>query len=233
MRTSYNGWPASADPQAIGVDEAFSVGSVSFPGGVKAGDVATVLGYVAGQIHQHVEELNAGECWGYEYRLNVNDPTTLSCHSSGTAIDLNAPAHPNGVSGTFTPAQVDWIGHILATVHHVVIWGGAWADEMHFEISGSRDQVAAAAAGLGAQIPAQAAPPPIEGNSDVPITSDEMDQIAARVVTALERRLIRSNYAVDDPATGKKVEKARDAHIFETVASANTNSTRTYLGKHG
>ena len=35
-------------------------------------------------------------CWGYEFRANVNNPSQLSCHASGTAIDYNANRHPNG-----------------------------------------------------------------------------------------------------------------------------------------
>jgi hypothetical protein len=182
MLTSYNGWPASPDPDLIGVDKGFAVEGVSFPGGVKSGDVSTVLRYVVEQFHRNVEPLVPGWCWGYEFRTATHSPGSLSPHSSATAVDLNAPRHGDGASGTFTPAQVDWIRRILLDVGGVVKWGAWWHDEMHFEIAGTPQQVAAVAAGLP-----HTTPPPtatdieqvIEG--DTPVTDDELEKIAAKV----------------------------------------------------
>lgn len=151
MPTSYNGWTASPDPKTIGIDQAFAPAGVPFPGGVKGGDVAAVLGYVASRIHLEVEKLVVGWCWGYDYRVNRNDPNTLSCHSSGTAIDVNAPKHANGDYNTFTPDQITRIRVILRAAGGVVAWGRDWngtKDEMHFEIHGGVTQVRAAAAKL-------------------------------------------------------------------------------------
>lgn len=151
MAESYNGWPASPDPGSIGIDAGFTAAGVHFPGGVKAGDVATVLGYVAAHIHATVEHLIPGWCWGYEYRVNRNDPTSISSHAAGVSIDVNAPDHPNGSFNTFTPDQVTEIRRILRAAGSVVAWGRDWngvKDEMHFEISGSQGKVAAAAARL-------------------------------------------------------------------------------------
>jgi hypothetical protein len=180
--TSYNGWPASADPTSIGIDPSFTAGGVSFPGGCKSGDVALVLGYVAQKFAQNVEPLVAGTCWGYDFRVNRNDPNTLSCHASGTALDLNSPQHANGASGTFTPAQVDWINQILRDVGGVVVWGGGWSDEMHFEISGTPADVAGAAANLSLAGP----PPPPSGSPTAAtggpeMTEDDLEAIAAKV----------------------------------------------------
>jgi peptidoglycan hydrolase-like protein with peptidoglycan-binding domain len=152
MPESYNGWPASPDPKAIGIEQGFEAGGVHFPGGVKAGDVAAVLGYVATQIHLRVERLVAGWCWGYDFRVNRNDPNTLSCHSSGTALDINSPRHENGAYNTFTPDQVATIRRIMQEVRGVVAWGRDWTgtkDEMHFEIQYGAARVKAAAATLG------------------------------------------------------------------------------------
>lgn len=149
--TSYNGWPASPDPHSIGVDPNFAPAGVPFPGGVKSGDVALVLGFVANRIHLTVERLVKGWCWGYDYRQNRNDPSTLSCHASATSIDVNAPEHGNGVRNTFTPAQVVQIRRIIVEAGSVVAWGHDWThtvDEMHFEIHGTPLQVKAAAARL-------------------------------------------------------------------------------------
>ena len=144
MTTSYNSWPASPDKASIGV-----VSHDVFPGGAKADDVTTVLGYVARQLHARVEPCIDGWNWGYTYKANVNNPSQLSCHASGTAIDYNAPKHPNGASGTFTSAQVTTIYTILAEVEGAVAWLQGY-DEMHFEICVSAGTLAGVAARLGA-----------------------------------------------------------------------------------
>jgi hypothetical protein len=143
VATSYNGWPASDDKASIGV-----VSSDVFPGGAKSGDVTTVLSYVARQLHARVEPCIDGWNWGYTYKANANNPSQLSCHASGTAIDWNAPDHPNGSSGTFTSAQVTTIYQILAEVEGTVAWLQGY-DEMHFEICVSASTLAGVAARLG------------------------------------------------------------------------------------
>jgi hypothetical protein len=148
--TSYNGWPASREPKTIGVAHLDLPGKTNaFPPGVKKGDVATVLGYVAAQIHARVEPLGEG-CWGYNYRRNRN-ANNLSCHASGTAIDINAPKHPNGKKGTWTAKQTAEVRKILSECGGVVKWGEDFrgtVDGMHFEIHGDAGQVKAAAVRL-------------------------------------------------------------------------------------
>lgn len=139
MAVSYNGWSASTDNRDFGGLDNRAVAGVHMAPGVRAGDVATVLFYVAEQFHHRVEALVPGWCWGYYYRQNRN-AANLSCHSSATAIDLNAPRHPNGKRGTFTKAQVAEIRAIQFEVQKVVRWGGDFTgtpDEMHFEIVAS------------------------------------------------------------------------------------------------
>lgn len=137
---SYNGWPASRQLQT----RALTVGAVTFFI-ADNDDVETVFSYVLGRFDREVEALQRGQCWGYNYRPNVNRPTVLSCHSSGTAVDANSAKHPNGVlaTRTFSHAQIDTIHMILAGVDElaeVVHWGGDWMppsltpDAMHFEI---------------------------------------------------------------------------------------------------
>ena len=142
--TSYNGWPANSDPAAIGVAQ-----SLWFPGGVKVGDVTTVMRYVAEQFDARVEPIVGGWCWGYTYKANVNNPSQLSCHASGTALDVNAPDHPNGSGGTFTDAQRGQIYAILDEVAGAVSWLEGY-DEMHFEIQVGAADLAAIAASLPA-----------------------------------------------------------------------------------
>lgn len=134
--TSYNDWPIGYPASTIGVTN-FTVPGTSVVLPVRSGDVATVLMYVASRFNGEVEALRANQCWGYSYRMNVNNPSVWSNHASGTAIDLNAVLHPNGASGTFTSSQVSSIRAILAFCGNVVYWGGDYrgtVDGMHFEI---------------------------------------------------------------------------------------------------
>jgi murein L,D-transpeptidase YcbB/YkuD len=90
MATSYNGWPASPNPADFGGLEKLIVAGESFAPGVRAGDVHAVFQYVAEQLHARVEPVvradwHQADDWGYSYRANVNNPSTLSCHASGTA----------------------------------------------------------------------------------------------------------------------------------------------------
>jgi hypothetical protein len=138
MTTSQNGWLASDNKAAIGITD-FTPYGVKFPNGVKGGDVATVLGWVAHQFHNTVEKMDAGECWGYYYK-QIQGSKTLSNHASGTAIDFNAPNHSMGKSGTFNARQRAAIRAILHACEGVVRWGGDYngrKDEMHFEIVGN------------------------------------------------------------------------------------------------
>lgn len=158
MVTSYNGWPASPDPKAIGINTEWEpIPGHRFPGGVKAGDVETILTYFVEQLDARVEPIDRDAIkdeWGWFFKPSANSPDTLSCHSSGTAFDYNATRHPNGHRGTFTAAQVAEIRKIQAEVSGVVRWLGDATrvpDEMHFEIHGTPAEVAVAAARLRAR----------------------------------------------------------------------------------
>jgi hypothetical protein len=143
---SYNGYSADPDPRQVGIVR-LEVGGVEFPGGVRQGDCYTVLRWVAEQWHATVERLVDGWCWGYAYRENRN-AGNLSNHASGTALDFNAPRHPNGKRGTFTAAQVKAVRRILDFCDGVIVWGEDFTgtpDGMHVEIKGSADRVAAVA----------------------------------------------------------------------------------------
>lgn len=149
MTTSQNGWSASSDKSAIGIESPQVPGtSVSFPQGIRKGDVTTVLMYVASQFSKTVEPLRAGQCWGYDYK-GISGSTDLSNHASGTALDFNAPSHPMGSRGTFGPSQVTAIRAILNYCEGAVRWGGDYdgrKDEMHFEINANAATVARIAA---------------------------------------------------------------------------------------
>jgi hypothetical protein len=153
MTTSYNGWPASRDAAAIGIDPNFKAAGHKFPGGVKKGDVSTVFRFYLGNYHLRVESLNVttGDEWGYSYRANVNNPSQLSCHSSGTAVDVNAQKHPNGRRNTLSSTQVARLRQIQKWTGGVIKWGGDFSttkDEMHHEVHGSATAVHAVAVRL-------------------------------------------------------------------------------------
>jgi hypothetical protein len=156
MATSYNGWPASSSPSAIGINSRWEpIPGHKFPAGIKSGDVEVVFTYLVRQLNARVEairEYAPGDEWGYFYKYSANSPTKLSCHASGTAIDYNATQHPNGKRGTWTAAQVRTIRAIMVECSGVIYWGGDrnTPDEMHFEIQGSMAQVKAAAAKIRA-----------------------------------------------------------------------------------
>lgn len=142
---SYNGWPV-VDQSAI---VPMVVAGVEFPGGVLAGDVAIVLTAFAQWWHETIEPLKAGDCWGYEVRADTNDPNLISCHASGTAIDLNAPDHPNGGS-QYAGLGLGQVNAINAKVAEIgcLYWGANFTgvhDPMHIEIQGSAGAVKDAA----------------------------------------------------------------------------------------
>ncbi len=162
MAESYNGWTASKNPADFGGLQALFVAGENFAPGVRAGDVHTVLSYVAQQMHDRVEPVIAEgwhgqDDWGFAFRPNRNNPKALSCHASATAIDYNATRHPNGKANTFSARQVLEIRRILAELDGTVRWGGDFGgtkDEMHFEINASAARVALVAARLrGTPVP--------------------------------------------------------------------------------
>jgi hypothetical protein len=139
VESSYNGYPASKDPDAIKIK--------SYP--VKGTDrklrcaesVGPLLAAFAAEFHELIEPIDEGtfDDWGYAYRMVRGDQTKLSCHSSGTAIDLNATKHPLGKVGTFPLEKVPMI-QALARKYGLK-WGGDFKsrkDDMHFEVAVTR-----------------------------------------------------------------------------------------------
>ena len=136
MQTSYNGWPASKEQAEIGV-KPFKVEGTSLK--IRCAEkVAPLLINFAKEFNELIEPIDNGglDDWGYAYRMVRGDPTKLSCHASGTAIDLNATKHPMGKYDTFDAAKVPMI-RALAKKYGLK-WGGDFKtrpDAMHFEIS--------------------------------------------------------------------------------------------------
>ena len=98
---------------------------------------APLLITFAAEFHAHVEPIDVGtlDDWGYAFRNIRGSADKLSMHSSGTAIDLNAPKHPLGHSGTFNPMQIVLIQALCKK--YGLKWGGDFKgrkDEQHFEL---------------------------------------------------------------------------------------------------
>ena len=114
-------------------------------GRVLSGDVHTIFTFLCARYERLVEPIIKGHSWGWNPRPVRGYTDVWSEHSAGTAIDLNAPAHPMGRSGTFTAKQVQGIRQLLRECGDVVVWGGDWKsrpDEMHFEVRNDPAKVA-------------------------------------------------------------------------------------------
>jgi len=146
MAVSQNGYTAN---------DASKVSSRLVPGTtrrltVRNGPAGDLLLWVAGQFDKLVEDIEQGilDDWGYAERP-IRGGTELSNHASGTAIDLNATAHPLATDppANFSKAEIDAIHAIVGRTQGCVRWGGDYSgrkDGMHFEIV--RDEAACAAA---------------------------------------------------------------------------------------
>lgn len=78
--------------------------------------------------------------WAYAYRAIRGSETTLSNHSSGTAVDLNATQHPLGKTGTYKAWQYTKIRARLLIYRGAIRAGldyNGRKDEMHYEINKS------------------------------------------------------------------------------------------------
>ncbi|GAB3461794.1 M15 family metallopeptidase [Actinophytocola sediminis] len=144
---SQNGWPVNP-PRGMR-----TIPGTNVRVNVADGPAGDVLMHVLGEVSRRVEDISmdseAGERddWGHAER-NVRGGGDISNHASATAVDMNATRHVLGERGTFTTEQTTEIRAILGEVDNVVRWGGDYqgrADEMHFEIVGSVEEVTAVA----------------------------------------------------------------------------------------
>lgn len=140
--TSPNGWPASEDRKALGI-ETFAVPGTKIKFAC-AKAVAPILVSFAKDFHELVEPIDQGQLddWGYAFRQTRGSDKILSNHASGTAIDLNAIKHPLGKSNTFNKDQRNTIN--LLITKYGLAWGGNYKkrkDDMHFEIALNQNQV--------------------------------------------------------------------------------------------
>lgn len=132
MATSQNGWGVYFSPPS---------GLMRWiTGRIRTGDVETIFEYLCSRLNE-IEENRPEWSWGWAVRAVRGQTAGYSNHASATAIDYNAPAHPLGVSGTWTPKEKAAINALLADMNGVVRWGENYTtrkDGMHFEINKGR-----------------------------------------------------------------------------------------------
>lgn len=146
MTVTWNGWTAWPDLPTTVIEPVPGVKLRVR----KDKNVEEVFTYLVRQYHKRVDDLTKPhpmDDWGFNYRPNVNNPSKMSRHSFGLAVDLDATEHPNGVSigKTFSKRQIDEVHEILRELGGIVRWGGDYThtvDGMHFEINVSPQQLA-------------------------------------------------------------------------------------------
>lgn len=148
---SQNGWPVITDTAAgrAKLTDLALPGTMPHHVYVLAGPVATVARWHVREYHRRVEPIKPAACWGWNVR-RIGDGDDWSNHSSATAWDLNAQDNPDGAPPTrvMTTAQILACHELERESGGVLSWGGDWSDPdpMHWEIKGTPEQVAAAAA---------------------------------------------------------------------------------------
>jgi hypothetical protein len=135
MRTSQNGWPASPNPSDLDLvwitvaGRRFRVVRVAAP----------LFRYAIRRWHRRVNPIDVGplDDWSYAYRpIRGSTSGTLSNHSSGTAVDLDATRFPMGTR-RMTWRQRRAVRRIVRATGGQLRWGGEWGypDEMHLELA--------------------------------------------------------------------------------------------------
>lgn len=138
MATSMNGWPAlnSDSPYLY----TWQIPDTARKLRLRNGSAGFLLIHLALWFDAKVEDIEGGvlDDWGYAYRPVRGYESTLSNHSSGTAMDLNATQHVLGSEDTFTDREERQIRtRVNSFFDGVIRWGGEYQgrkDEMHFEI---------------------------------------------------------------------------------------------------
>jgi hypothetical protein len=150
MLISHNGWKASKDPAEIDI-KSYLVPGTKVKLRCASACAPLLIGFAA-EFHKLIEPIDEGalDDWGYAFRPIRGQTEKLSNHSSGTAIDLNAPKHALGLIGTFPPEKVPMLKALAKK--YGLRWGGDYLhrkDEMHFEIDLTPEKASALIIKLG------------------------------------------------------------------------------------
>ena len=135
IRTSQNGWPASPSPSDVDIVTV----PIPLQKGTKNIQVARKAADAMQEIitwwDANVEPVTELGSYNYREIRGYEGTGTLSNHSSGTAVDINASKHPLGAEGTVSAAMQALI--IAKAASLGLRWGGEYRgrkDEMHFEV---------------------------------------------------------------------------------------------------
>lgn len=143
MSTSQNRWPALDDTSRLLYTWTIPSGKNDGPPRklrLRNGSAGFLLIHLALWFDHAIEDVEGGilDDWGYAYRPVRGYSSTLSNHSSGTAMDLNATQHVLGRDDTFTNTEEARIRRrVNGFFDDTIRWGGEYVgrkDEMHFEI---------------------------------------------------------------------------------------------------
>lgn len=134
---SQNGYRVASTAKAIGA-RVFAVPGHSNVKVVLQADVAPLLLEMMRWWFTNVEAPVVPGCWGYAYRPIRGQTTGFSNHASATAVDINAPKHPQGKRGTVPASKRAAINAKASSLG--LRWGANYVapslvDEMHFEIN--------------------------------------------------------------------------------------------------
>jgi hypothetical protein len=195
---SDNGWPGIPDARNL---ERVNIRGTDLTFRLAPGLPAWILAEFAARFHECVESLDGPQLddWSYAWRKVRGSQTSLSCHASGTAIDLNATRHPRGFRGTFTARNREALLGLLnkfkdpQTGSCALLWGGQFSahstvDEMHFQIKGDSALLARVKAKLTAE--------------EDEVKQSDIDGIVSAVMDALAKQRVIANPGLDakDPA---------------------------------
>ena len=143
---SQNGWPVSADRNAISVKN-FQVPNANRHFSCTEA-VAPILMEFAAWYHKYIQKIDVGtyDDWGYATPIAIPGSSFISNHGSGTAIDINATLHqwkaPTSGFNILQVIRIRWRCRALG-----IRWGWdystGWKDPMHFEIVENHAQVLA------------------------------------------------------------------------------------------
>lgn len=138
MSISQNTWPALA-PDSPKL-HSWVVPNSTRKLRLRNGSAGFLLVHLALWFDERIEDVDGGilDDWGYAYRPVRGYSATLSNHSSGTAMDLNATGHVLGREGTFSVSDERLITRrVNEFFDDTIRWGGEYRgrkDEMHHEI---------------------------------------------------------------------------------------------------
>jgi hypothetical protein len=139
MATSQNGWPV-AETSGSNLLHSWVIPGTGRKLLMRKGSAGFLLTFWCLWFHEKIERIDNKvlDDWGWNFRPIRGSTSGFSNHASGTACDLNAPAHWLGKRGTFASWQyvkMRWCLRVRfrGTLRHGIDYQNR-ADEMHVEI---------------------------------------------------------------------------------------------------